>query len=71
VLFTKISPVFEVGVKGQKSRSPGPKSERVRYYFESGPWGHELCHPPGLRWWKNQRMLSSLYYSLKLRHFVR
>jgi len=36
---TKISLEFEFRVKGQGSRSPGTKKEKVRHFFESGPRG--------------------------------
>ena len=37
---TKISSELEFGVKGQRSRSPGTKNDKVRHFFGSGPQGH-------------------------------
>jgi len=52
-----------VRIWGSKVKGQGHqwhKNEKVRHFFRSGPRGYELCHPPVLRRWKNQRMLSSL-----------
>ena len=54
---TQISPEFEFGVKGQGHQ--GQKNEKVRHFFGSEPRGRELCRPPVLRRWENQRMLSN------------
>jgi len=39
---------------------------RTINFFCSGPRGRELCRPPVLRRWENQRMLSSFVTVLML-----
>jgi len=43
------------------------KNEKVRHFFDRGPRGRELCRPPVLLRWENQRMLSSCHLRLILR----
>ena len=45
-------------VKGQGHQGQ-KKNKKVRHFFGSSPRGRELCRPPVLRRWENQRMLSS------------
>ena len=65
---TKISPEFEFG--GQRSKINVTRDKRKSAaFFESGPRGRDLCRPPVLRRWENQRMLSSIKcVKLLLRH---
>jgi len=62
---TKISSEFEFG--GQRSKvkvtRDHKKKQKSAAFLGSCPHGRELCRPPVLRRWENQRMLSSYLLS--------